>query len=55
MNKFFIRTTNTFLVVFRIIFTTSIENYFFIVLIIIFCGVPYDYFFLTYNTLQACD
>ena len=30
------RTTNNFLVVLRIIFNTSIENYFFIVLIIIF-------------------
>ena len=36
MNKFFMRTTNNFLVVPRIIFNTSIENYFFIVLIIIF-------------------
>ena len=36
MNKFFMRTTNNFLVVLRIIFNTSIENYFFIVLIIIF-------------------
>ena len=36
MNKFFMRTTNKFLVVLRIIFNTSIENYFFIVLIIIF-------------------
>ena len=34
--KFFMRTTNNFLVVLRIIFNTSIENYFFIVLIIIF-------------------
>ena len=32
--KFFMRTTNNFLVVLRIIFNTSIENYFFIVLII---------------------
>ena len=30
------RTTNNFLVVLRIIFNTSIENYFFIVLMIIF-------------------
>ena len=29
MNKFFIRTTNYFLVVLRIIFNASIENYFF--------------------------
>ena len=36
MNKLFMRTTNNFLVVPRIIFNTSIENYFFIVLIIIF-------------------
>ena len=36
MNKFFMRTTNNFLVVPRIIFNTSIENYFFIVLRIIF-------------------
>ena len=36
MNKFFMRTTNNFLVVPRIIFNTSIENYFFIMLIIIF-------------------
>ena len=34
MKKFFMRTTNNFLVVLRIIFNTSIENYFFIVLII---------------------
>ena len=33
------RTTNNFLVVPRIIFNTSIENYFFIVLIIIFRGI----------------
>ena len=39
MNKFFMRTTNNFLVVPRIIFNTSIENYFFIVLIIIFHGI----------------
>ena len=36
MNKFFMRTTNNFLVVLRIIFNTHIYNYFFIVLIIIF-------------------
>ena len=36
MNKFFMCTTNDFLVVLRIIFDASIENYFFIVLIIIF-------------------
>ena len=37
MNKFFIRTTNNFLVVLQwIIFNTSIENYFLMVLIIIF-------------------
>ena len=36
MNKFLMRTTNNFLVVLRIIFNTSIENYFFIVLMIIF-------------------
>ena len=36
MKKIFMRTTNNFLVVLRIIFNTSIENYFFIVLIIIF-------------------
>ena len=36
MNKFLMRATNNFLVVLRIIFKTSIENYFFIVLIIIF-------------------
>ena len=36
MNKLFMRTTNNFLVVPRIIFNTSIENYFFIVLRIIF-------------------
>ena len=36
MNKFFMRTTNNFLVVLRIIFNTSIENYFFIMRIIIF-------------------
>ena len=39
MNKLFMRTTNNFLVVPRIIFNTSIENYFFIVLIIIFHGI----------------
>ena len=39
MNKLFMRTTNNFLVVPRIIFNTSIENYFFIVLIIIFRGI----------------
>ena len=33
------RTTNNFLVVLRIIFNTSIENYFFIELIIIFRGI----------------
>ena len=36
MNKFFMRTTNNFLVVLRIIFNTHIYNYFFIVLIIVF-------------------
>ena len=36
MNKFFMHTTNNFLVVLRIIFNTHIYNYFFIVLIIIF-------------------
>ena len=36
MNKFFMRTTNSFLVVLGIIFNTSVENYFFILLIIIF-------------------
>ena len=39
MNKFFMRTTNYFFSVLRIIFNTSIENYFFIVLIIIFHGI----------------
>ena len=39
MNKFFMRTTNNFLVLPRIIFNTSIENYFFIMLIIIFRGI----------------
>ena len=36
MKIFFMRATNNFLLVLRIIFNTSIENYFFIVLIIIF-------------------
>ena len=51
MNKFFMRTTNNFLVVLRIIFNTSIENYFFIVLKIIFHGI--GNLFLGYNTLRA--
>ena len=39
MNKFFMRTTNYFFSVLRIIFNISIENNFFIVLIIIFHGI----------------
>ena len=55
MNKFFMRTTNNFLVVPRIIFNTSIENYFFIVLIIIFRCIANLFFGPAYNTLRACD
>ena len=46
------RTTNNFLVVLRIIFNTSIENYFFIVLVIIFPCIA-NLFFWAYNALRA--